>query len=229
MLPTTPILNDGEDVLVGTVADMRTPIAVGMCCAAIFALAMVGGADARTVTKGVQLDRDAPLERVVREYVDCPAGLNVPQIPEACGTIRIVDGARSQRITPLDQLPRHDYGWYPSFPRFADLTGDGRPEVIWSLSTSGGTGSSPGAVGVHRWNSRSAKRIFYRSPSGGRTQSSRLRILPKRRGRRELQLVEYVRASGDATCCPTFRRTRRYRYDGRRMAPVKGSTHLRRN
>lgn len=213
----------------GTVADMRTLIGVGTCGAAIVALALVGAADARTVTKRVQLDRDAPLERVVREYVDCPAGLNVPQEPEACGTIRIVDGSRSQRITALDQRPRFDFGWYPSFPRFADLTGDGRPEIIWSLSTSGGTGSSPGAIGVHRWNGRVAKRIFYRSPTGGRTQNSRLRILPKRRGRRELLLVESVRSSGDATCCPTFRRTRRYRYNGRRMAPVKGSTHLRRN
>lgn len=196
---------------------------LGLPCMLLLGAAL---ADARTVTVRAQLDSDVALERVDREYVDCPEGINAPQEPEGCGYIRIVDGARSRRITPVDQRPRFQYGWFPAAPRFADLTGDGHVEIIWRLGTAGGTGSSPVSLGVHRWNGRSAKRIFFRSSVDARSQGPSLRVLPKRRGLRELLLVESVPEPDDPTCCPTFRRTRRYRWDGTAMAAIPGSTRM---
>ena len=185
----------------------------------------------RTVAKNAQLDDDADIERVERRFVDCPEGLNAPDAPEMCGYIAIVDGERDVRLTPTTQRPRFDFGWHPYEPvLLRDLTGDGRPELVWDLYTSGGTGSSPRLFGVHRWTDGRAVRIFQRTnrrASRGRYAIPfTLKVLPPRRGLRELRVREGLYARGDSTCCPSFVRTTRHRWDGRRMKLV--GTKLRR-
>lgn len=203
---------------------MRAPIAVAALALACCASATV---HAQTTTSvSVNLDRDAHRERVERVSEPCPLETEGPY---PCGFVRIVDGAASAQITPIDQRPRFDYGWTPRPVKLHDLTGDGRPELIWRLDTSGGTGSSPVRLGVHRWTGRRAVQLFATSGTAGRTthaQPLRLDVLAPRRGLRELRLVELLYRERDATCCPSFRRTRRYRFDGSRMAAVRGSTRV---
>ena len=201
----------------------------------ILALAVAAPALAdRTVAKTAQLDADPEIERVERRFVDCPEGLNAPDAAEMCGYIAIVDGERDVRLTPTTQRPRFDYGWHPHEPVvLRDLTGDGRPELVWDLSTSGGTGSSPRRFGAHVWTGERAVRLFMREQ---RQRAGRLRyvlpfrldVLPPRRGLRELRVREALYRGRDSTCCPSFLRTSRYRWDGERMRLVEGSTRVRR-
>ncbi|MDQ3742102.1 MAG: hypothetical protein M3389_14270, partial [Actinomycetota bacterium] len=55
----------------------------------------------------------------------------------------------------------------------------------------------------------------------------RLGVTAPRRGLRELVLRELLYERGDGTCCPTFVRTQRFRWDGDRMARVPGSVRTR--
>jgi hypothetical protein len=186
----------------------------------------------RTVAKAAQLDGDPELEQVERRFVDCPEGTNAPEAPEQCGYIAVVDGGVTHTLTPTTQRPLYDYGWYPGKRVvLRDLTGDGRPEVIWELSTSGGTGSSPRRFGVHRWTESGPVRIFMRQQKRGLRDSVRLPIrldvLPPRRGLRELRLRELLYDREDSTCCPSFTYTRRFRWNGERMRYVPGSERLR--
>lgn len=199
---------------------------------ATLAVAAPAAAD-RTVAKTAQLDEDPAIERVERRLVDCPDGLNAPEGPEMCGYVAIVDGERDVRLTPTTQRPRFDYGWRPDPVRLRDLTGDGRPELVWDLSTSGGTGSSPRRFGAHLWTGERAVRIFMREQRqrAGRIRyvlPFRLDVLPPRRGLRELRVHEALYRMRDSTCCPSFRRTTRHRWDGERMRLVRGSTIVRR-
>jgi hypothetical protein len=211
----------------------RTARRAGLILAAV-ALGAAGTAVAdRTVAKRGQLDGDARLERVERRFVDCPRGTNAPQARDQCGYVAIVDRGRTHRLTRTTQRPKTDYGWTPLGPvRLRDLTGDGRSEVLWQLSTAGGTGSSPRRYGVHRWTGRRAVRIFVRNDrraSRGRyALPVRLDVLPLRRGLRELRLRDLLYRRNDSTCCPSFVRTSRYRWDGERMRLVRGSTRVRR-
>ena len=208
---------------------------VGLTATAVLGLLAAAPALAdRTVSKTAQLDRDEPLERVERRFVDCPPDLNAPTAPEQCGFIAVVDGGVERRLTPITQRPRFDYGWYPYAPVvLRDLTGDGLPELVWDLMTSGGSGSSPRRFGVHRWTGEGAVRIFVRSQRvavGGYRYvlPVALDVLPPRRGLRELRLRDLLYERNDSTCCPAAVRTRRYRWNGERMAFVRGSTRVRR-
>ena len=188
----------------------------------------------RTVAKTAQLDGDPAFERVERRFVDCPDELLVPQGPEQCGYIAIVDGDRTARLTATTQRPLFNYGWYPKHPvLLRDLTGDDLPELIWSLSTSGATSSSPRQFGVHRWAGDRAIRIFLHSQHRGSGRRSyilpvRLDVLPPREGLPELRVRDLLYERDDATCCPSFMRDRRYRFDGERMRLVPRSTRIRR-
>jgi hypothetical protein len=199
---------------------MRTSAAAAAL--ALAAVVVTGAAQAQSLA--VQLDTDASLEHVERVVADCPA--EDFGAPGGCSFIRVIDGDARVAITPLSQRPRNPYGWAAGPPRLRDLTGDGRPEIVWELDTAGGTGSSPRRVGVHRWTGHRAVKLFSTSGLTRDSQPIRLDVLAPRRGLRELRLVELVYRPQDATCCPGFRRTTRYRFDGRRMARVPGSTRL---
>jgi hypothetical protein len=204
----------------------RVPAHAAVATAVLVVLAGWVPASAQTSSDSVQLDGDPALETVQRVREPCPPGVNAPAIDDACGVIRIVDGARSVAITELTQRPRLNYGWVPAKPVLRDLTGDGRAEIVWQLDTSGGTGSSPRLVGVHSWTGERAVRLFSTSGLTRDALPIRLDVLPPRRGLRELRLVELLYGRDDATCCPGRRRTRRYRFDGTRMKPVPGSTRV---
>jgi hypothetical protein len=157
----------------------------------------------------------------------------VPAGPDGCGYVAVVDGEVSRRLTPIDQRPLRDYGWYPFAPVvLRDLTGDGRPELIWHISTAGGTGGSPAMVGVHRWTGQRAQRIF-RNAGGRRgglwSKPIRLRPGPVRRGLRELVLRDLLFEPSDSSCCPSFVRTRRLRWNGERLRVVRRATRVRRS
>lgn len=186
----------------------------------------------RTVAKSAQLDDDPELEQVERRFVDCPDAISASEAPEQCGYIAVVDAGVSYPLTPTTQRPLYDYGWYPGAPVvLRDLTGDGRPELIWDLHTAGGTGSSPRRFGVHRWTRNGPVRIFMRQQKRGLRGSYRLPVrlgvLPPRRGLRELRLRELLYDGDDSTCCPSFVYTRRFRWSGERMRYVDGSERLR--
>lgn len=190
-------------------------------------VAVAASAQARTSSQRAQLDADTPIERIQRVIEACPA--NVAGAPGGCGYIRVLDGDIVARITPETQWPQADYGWIPAAaPRFADLTGDGRPEIVWHLLTAGGTGDSAERVGVHRWTGRRAVELLATGGRGRDGLAIGLDVLAPRNGLRELRLVELVYRRHDSPCCPSFRRTTRYRFDGRRMAPVRGSSRVER-
>jgi hypothetical protein len=196
----------------------------------LLALPAPSAAD-HTVAESAQLDADPELERVERRFTACPEGINAPTGPDQCGSVAVVDGDVTTRLTPPDQRPRYDYGWAPYNPVvLRDLTGDGIPEIIWRLSTAGGTGSSPVMMGVHRWTGAAATRIFRtrtRVRRNGWSQPVALKPGRVRKGLRELVLRELLYAPRDSTCCPSFVRTRRLRWNGTRMRVVPGSERLR--
>lgn len=208
---------------------MRRSILLTVAGASL-ALPAPGAAD-HTVAKTAQLDADPELERVERRFTACPEGVSAPAGPDVCGHVVVVDGDATKRLTPLDQRPRYDYGWKPSHPVvLRDLTGDGRPEILWHLNTAGGTASSPVLMGVHRWTKGRAVRIFRartRVRRSGWSQPIWLRPGRVRKGLRELVLRELLFAPRDSTCCPSFVRTRRLRWNGARMRVVPGSERLR--
>lgn len=153
-----------------------------------------------------------------------------PEGPESsgCTHLRIVDGTRTQRLTP----PTASYSSYCLYVMqlsVRDLTGDGRADVVWTTNITGGRASR---IGVHTRNGRSARRIFTEIPGeigGGRFSFlPTATVVPPRRGLRELRVRDAVYEACDALCCPTFIRTRRFRWNGRLLALVPGSTNLKR-
>lgn len=171
-----------------------------------------------TVT--AQLDGDSPLEQVERVETEASEA----EASSGCSYLRIVDGARTQRLTP-SKGSYSPYCLVVQKVSVRDLTGDGRAEVTWATNISGGRAIR---IGTHAWNGRSARRIFSENP--GNIGGGRFSFLPEafitapRRGLREIKIRDGIHEPGDALCCPSFRRTRRFRWNGRRMGLVPGST-----
>ncbi|HEX8051355.1 MAG TPA: hypothetical protein VF517_00060 [Thermoleophilaceae bacterium] len=134
-------------------------------------------------------------------------------------------------LTPISQRPRFPYYWRVTKVRFRDLTGDGLPEIVWELFTSGGTGSSPSLKGVDRWNGQSAARVFRfhnvdrkPPPDFEYVIGVSWRIVGAvDGGLAEIETSESLHRSDDGTCCPSAYRVTRHRWDGTTIAPVSGS------
>jgi len=205
------------------------PLAVGCAAAALAALAVLpsGGAAAPSKsTYRVQLDGDAALEQVRVQRRACKE--NFP-----CTRLVVRDGSRRAVLTPISQRPLAPYNWQVSNVRFHDFTGDGEPEIISTLLTVGGTGSSPMRIGVHTWSGTRATRIFDHQnataaaePGYDGVVTTRLRVIEEEGKPAEIELRESLLAASDATCCPSAFRFTRYRFDGARLALVPGSKRL---
>jgi hypothetical protein len=177
----------------------------------------------------VQLDRDPSLEALVTETVtaqQCGA-------PSACSRLVLVDGQRRVALSTIRQRGEpSSYTWRVASVRAIDLTRDGVRDVVWKQNTVGPTASSPVLFAVSRWNGRIAHRVFTlqtrRRPARGYEASLPLsvRIKRDRKKRRELWTTEALYRSPDGDCCPSAVRHRRYRWNGRRIALVPGSTRV---
>src|SRR5262249_29381844 len=108
--------------------------------------------------------------------------------------------------------------WAPPDPQmlqigFADVTGDGRADLLFEQDPITNHGCGP-------------HRVFSTSPRGVTTLvfSSYLCETPLRsdRGLLTLDMPDYIR--GDAMCCASFREKLRLRWDGRRF--VQDSVHV---
>jgi hypothetical protein len=193
------------------------------------AIVAVSGADARTPIRMVQLDTDAALEslRIERGSTrDCRG-------PEPCSRLALDDGTRTVALSTFRQRGRPStYLWSIEHLRVLDLTGDGPREVFWNQETTGGTGSSPRLFAVDRWDGHRAKRIFTLTGStrgaGGFAYSLPYDVKVAREpgGVRELATTEALYSSDRPGCCPNALRHRRYRWNGRRIALVAGSSRL---
>jgi hypothetical protein len=199
-------------------------------CVIIIAVALVGIAGpafGRDRVFDVQLDRDMPKERAVIQRSECRV------YPSGCSRLVVRDGKRQAVLTPFTQRPRYSYGWRVKTVRFPDLTGDGRPEILWSLQTAGATVSSPSLRGVDQWNGRHASRIFKfttgRKPPAGyiAVVFVKSKVLAGPGGSPpEIETRELLLKRGDSNCCPSAQRVIRHRWNGKRIAPVPGSTRI---
>lgn len=194
---------------------------VALCVALAFG-GVATSAEGRDKIRRVQLDADAKLERVIVQRGRC-------RDTYPCSRLVIRDGNRRVALTKISQRPRHPYHWTVTRVRFRDLTGDGVREIIWSLFTTGGTGSSPALRGIHQWDGRRARRIFRlanarRVPGYGYTLGVKARVIqPEGMALPQLEILEYLHGPNDATCCPSFVRRSRYQWNGERMALTPGS------
>jgi hypothetical protein len=151
-----------------------------------------------------------------------------------CSRLLLQDGMREAVLTPFTQRPRYPYGWRVRRVRFPDLTGDGRAEVLWALETAGGTVSSPSLRGVHQWDGRRASRIFRFSNGRKRLPGDYIgvvfvksRVVPRPGDELpEIETREFLLDQGDPNCCPSAVRVSRHRWNGKRIAPVPGSTRI---
>jgi hypothetical protein len=144
------------------------------------------------------------------------------------------DSARREAQESADEVhpaARYPFGWRVTTVRFVDFTGDGVKEILWRLDTSGGTVSSPSLRGVHKWNGRRVRRIFRfangRKPPSGYSFVVFVRSRLIRGGSGDLPEIttrESLHTEEDANCCPSAYRVIRHRWNGRRIAPVPGST-----
>ena len=189
---------------------------------------VAGPAAGQNKVSDVQLDQDRPRERVVVQKKPCK---NVSSY--GCSRLLLRDGKRQAVLTPFTQRPRYPYGWRVRRVRFPDLTGDGRAEVLWALETAGATVSSPSLKGVHQWDGRRARRIFRfsnsRKPPTGYSYvvfvSSRI-VPASGSGPPEIETRESLLDRDDSNCCPSAYRVIRHRWNGKRIAPVPGSTRI---
>ena len=117
-------------------------------------LVCVASSPAATRIIRAQLDGDGAIELVERLETLAPT----TEGPESsgCSHLRIVDGARTQRLTP-STASYASYCLYVMQLSVRDLTGDGRADVVWTTNITGGRANR---IGVHTWNGRSARRIF---------------------------------------------------------------------
>lgn len=199
-----------------------------MAALAVVALGAVAaeGSAARTKVHTVELDGDAAPERVAVKRARCREAY-------PCTQLVLRDGRRRVKLTPISQRPRHPYHWAVARVRFHDLTGDGRPEIMWDIRTVGGTVSSPSLTGVHQWDGRRASRIFAFSngrkapPGYSYVVSARAEIVGGAAGALpEIETRESLHGPDDANCCPSAYRITGHRWDGRRIAPVPGSERI---
>ena len=190
-------------------------------------VAVAGPAAGRDRAFRIQLDRDRPRERLLIQERPCKVYVG------GCSRLILRDGRREAVLTPFTQRPRYPYGWRVRSVRFPDLTGDGRPEILWSLATAGGTVSSPSLRGVDQWNGRRASRIF-KFTSRRKPPANYIGVVfVKSRVVRgsgsdlpELETREFLLDRNDPNCCPSAYRLIRHRWNGQRIAPVPGSTRI---
>jgi hypothetical protein len=200
------------------------------CSVAISAalIAVPGSAAGRDRVFEVQLDRDRSRERVVVQRSECRV------YALGCSRLVVRDRNRQAVLTQFTQQPRYPYGWRVRTVRFPDLTGDGRPEILWSLQTAGATVSSPSLRGVDQWDGRRASRIFKFSNGRKRLPGDYIGVVfvKSRVVRRpgddlpEIETREFLLDRGDSNCCPSAVRVSRHRWNGKRIAPVPGSTRI---
>jgi hypothetical protein len=218
----------GWCVSVFRLAGVRTVAALACWGGMFFAPTVLGELAAEGSVLRVQLDRDAPLEKLVTKRVsaeDCGA-------PTACSRLLLVDGQRRVALSTIRQRGEpSNYRWRIASVRPVDLTGDGIRDVMWKQETVGATASSPVLFAVSRWNGRRAEKVFTlrirRRPAAGYYASIPLSVRIKRNaGARELWTTEGLYRAGDGDCCPSALRHRRYRWNGRRIALVPGSTRV---
>jgi len=188
-------------------------------------LAPSGGLGAAPNVYRVQLDGDETVEQVRIERRRC-------KDTAPCTRVAVRDGSRRAALTPISQRPGNRYNWQVSKVQFHDLTADGQPEIVWTLGTVGGTGSSPVRTGVHTWDGKRAKQIFEHDngkaaePGYARVTAVRARVLEEEGELPELELRESLDTPKDATCCPSAYRYTRYRWDGAQLALIAGSKRI---
>jgi len=177
------------------------------------------GPSARAKVFRVQLDADKPREQVRIEPRRC-------EQPYPCSRVVVRDGQRRVALTKLTQ-PKDGYGWDVARVRVRDLTGDGRREIIWELDTAGATVSSPTLVGVDQWDGRRASRIFTFTNVGAMAEpgysdvvTAQVKIVAGTTALPEIETTESLHGRDDPNCCPSARRKRRHRWDGRHISPL---------
>ena len=169
-----------------------------------------------------QLDGDRALERVEKVETD-----GIAPAADGCSYVQIVDGSRDKASHVFRQRRRalrlragafregHDRGWacrgglddeYQRWPRHPNWGA----HVGRAFSTSD----------IQRDSGIDRRRSVLLLPQAT--------VLAARRGLRELKIGDGVHEADDALCCPSFYRTRRFRWNGRRLALVPGSTLYRR-
>jgi hypothetical protein len=201
-----------------------------LCCVipVVLAVMAVACAEARPTMSSAQLDSDAALESVSVERGsarDCGGS-------ESCSRVVLIDGSREVALSSFRQRGEpSNFLWSVEHLRTLDLTGDRAREIFWKQVTSGGTASSPLLFAVERWDGRRASRIFtlritHAASGFAYSMPYEAKVIPPRGGLRELATTEGLYDKNRATCCPNAVRHRRYRWNGRRMALVAGSTHL---
>ena len=181
-------------------------------------------ASAATRVFSAQLDGDRALEQVRTEQRRC-------RQPSACSRLVIRDGRRRAVLSPLSQRPRLPYGWRVAKVRLRDLTGDGIKELVWNLSTVGGTVSSPTRMAVTSWDGRRARRLFTLE-NGGTPEpgyayvvTATGTIVPTG-GLPEIETREALHTTEDPNCCPSAYRVQRHRWNGSSIAPVEGTKRV---
>jgi hypothetical protein len=174
----------------------------------------------------VQLDHDAPLERVGVQRVHCRDFF-------PCSRLVLRDGGVRRNLTGISQRPRYPFHWSVEKVRFVDFTGDGIPEIAWQLETAGGTVSSPSLKGVDGWDGAHVSHLFRFANAGKPPRGYAYvvfvtwKIVPGGAGGLpEIETKESLNHRNDANCCPSAYRVTRHRWDGQRIAPVPGSSHI---
>lgn len=208
---------------------VRTIGALACCTGALLAPVAWAGVAVHDSTLRVQLDRDRPLETLRAQRISAQQC----RAPSACSRLLLVDGRRRVALSTFRQRGRpSSYKWRIASVRAVDLTGDGVRDVMWKQETVGATASSPVLVAVSRWTGRAARRIFtlkvrrHSAPGYEIALPLSVRVKRDRPGRRELWTTEGLYRVGDGDCCPSALRHRRYRWNGRRLALVPGSTRV---
>lgn len=187
------------------------------------------GAGAAPLSKRSQLDRDAPLEVVRAEK----RGPRACRQPRPCSRVVLQDGKRKRALSSFGQgSPNRTFAWSVASLQTVDLTGDGIAEVVYTLRTVGGTGSSPTLMAVVSWDGRRARKLFLlengRAPEPGWKYviTARGTITSGADGFPEIETSEGMYTETDATCCPSAIRRQRWRWNGTVIAPVAGTKEI---
>lgn len=182
--------------------------------AAVTALAATASAADRTAFTA-QLDGDAARERVVLRTSTCDGG-------RACRQVVVRDGRRTGVLTPR-LVPGYTYG-ATAGARAVDLRGDGTRQLLVTINTVGGTGSSPRVIALIAWTGTKARTLVRVAPSTrARGYSLTLPVssdVVATPGGRVLRTRELLYRPGDITASPSATRGRDWRWDGRRMVMV---------
>lgn len=190
---------------------MRHPLVITAVLATVAAaVGTATAADRMAFT--AQLDRDAAKERVLLRTTRC-----APY--RACRQVVVRDGRRSVAITPA-RVPGYPYEATAS-ARAVDVRRDGTKQLLVTVDTVGGTGSSPRVISLMAWTGAQARTLVRVSPSAKASGYSLTlpvgaRVVPTTDGP-VLRTNELLYRPGDITASPSATRVRDWRWDGRRM------------